>query len=826
MGKLFRVVLAIVGVVVLAVAGVVIYAIVNLNSIVQSRRDLILARASDALGRKVDVQNIHASLGWGVVADLQGLTVADDPDFSQAPFVQASDVYARVALLPLLSRRLEVHRISLKQPVVHLIRNQRGELNVSTIGKKTAESAPKMMVTPQGVPSGPAGGAPLALPSSQGPVSKGAGALENVSISSFTIDNGTIDYREPGKAPVALGALNLDLENVGVATPIDIKLDMAAFGSTKNVSLNGKIGPLMGNGGIDMNAIPIALELDAGPVTLAQLKSVPQIASALPPQIEVTNPVSAHVKLDGTTQDVAFNAASDLTGNQVVYSGVLDKPAGVPFRFSADGTRKMAGGAAQVAIQTATLILADLNLKAAQIQLGPNPSARLDSNRFNLASIAKMLVALSKYNASGNAEIHTAVKIIQKRPELNGTVTLASVTVTPPGKRAIVGGLSGDIRMAGNSAAAGPLSFDIGSGHGRLSINAQSIQPINANYDFSADVLKPAELTANPKPDNADDHLDKLAVKGSVRGELAAPNVTAALTSPDGTLQNVAYRNLAVDALYGRQTLTVNSFKLAAFEGGLDGNARAALGADPVFNVGLNLHDIKLREVLLSQKSRAADIVQGRLTGQVRVAGRGNTFDQIKPTLNGNGQMAVANGKLVGVNIGADAMRKVQGLPGIDSLITPSIVARHPALFNSPDTNFQQLGMTFTIEGPRVISHDIKAMTADYSALGDGWFDLNKNIDVKAHILLSSELSRELMSEKKNVIYIANEQRQVDIPVSIRGQLPKPSVQPDIQSMAQRAANHLVQKKAGKLLDKYLGGKNSGPGNNNNLGNALNRLFR
>ena len=114
MGKLFRVVLAIVGVVVLAVAGVVIYAIVNLNSIVQSRRDLILARASDALGRKVDVQNIHASLGWGVVADLQGLTVADDPDFSQAPFVQASDVYARVALLPLLSRRLEVHRISLK----------------------------------------------------------------------------------------------------------------------------------------------------------------------------------------------------------------------------------------------------------------------------------------------------------------------------------------------------------------------------------------------------------------------------------------------------------------------------------------------------------------------------------------------------------------------------------------------------------------------------------------------------------------------------------------------------------------------------------------
>jgi uncharacterized protein involved in outer membrane biogenesis len=381
--------------------------------------------------------------------------------------------------------------------------------------------------------------------------------------------------------------------------------------------------------------------------------------------------------------------------------------------------------------------------------------------------------------------------------------------------------------MAGKSATAGPLAFNLGSGHARLSVDAQSIQPIDASYDFSADVIKPAELSANSKPEAAADHLDQVAVRGTVRGSASAPTVTAAVTSPSGMTQNVAYRSLAMDAVYEGQTATISSFKVGAFNGTIDGNAKATLGAAPVFNVGLNLHGIDVQQALVSQKSRAADTVRGQLTGQVRVAGRGDTFDKIKPTLAGNGQMSVANGKLMGVNIGAQAMRKVQGVPGIDTLITPTVLARHPALFNSPDTSFTELGLTFVIQGARITSHDIKAATPDYSALADGWFDLDKNIDMKAHLLLSQELSRELMSEKKNVVYLANEQKQVDIPVRITGQLPKPSVQPDIQYLAQRAAGHLVQKQADKYLNKFLGGGNSKSGSpgSNPLGGALNKLF-
>lgn len=832
MRKLIRTVIIVVAVLVVVVIAVGIYAVLNLNGIIQNQRGLILTKASDAVGRKVDVQDIHASLGWGVIADLRGVTIADDPGFSQTPFVQAADVYARVALMPLLSHRVEIEQVSLKQPIVHIIRNQRGDLNVSTIGKKppTGEAAALVPAAPPPTGTAPLKSAPLTGTPPQGQPPAGAGALGEVSVSSLTVEDATIVYQDAGAAPVTVNAVNLDVENLGVSTPVDIKLSLAALGTTKNLSLSGKVGPLMTDGAIDMAAIPLAFSLELGPFTMAELKAVPQIAKALPPELKLANPVAASVKIDGTTQAIAFDLVTDLTGNQVVYTGVLDKAAGVPLKLVAAGTRKNSGTAPQLEIQSATLVLGDLNLKAGQIRLGQHLSARVDSNRFDLASMGKMLVALSKYNASGKAEIHALVKVVQKQPEVDGVVTLASVTVTPPGKRAIVGGLSGDIKMAGKSATAGPLSFNLGSGHGKLMVNAQSIQPISATYDFSADVVKPAELTAeNPKPEAAADHLDQLAVKGTVRGAASAPTVTAMVTSPSGMTQNIAYRNLAVDATYGGQAVKISSLKVAAFNGTLDGNARATLGAEPAFNVGLNLHGIDVQQALVSQKSKAADTVRGQLTGQVRVAGRGDTFDKIKPTLSGNGQMSVADGKLIGVNIGAQAMRKVHGVPGIGTLITPTIVARHPALFNSPDTDLRALGLTFTIQGPRITSHDIKAATPDYSALADGWFDLDKNIELQAHLLLSQELSRELMSEKKNFVYLANEQKQVDIPVRISGQLPKPSVQPDIQFLAQRAAGHLVEKQAGKYLDKLLGGnskKGSGSsGSNNPIGGALNKLF-
>ena len=54
MRKLIRTVIIVVGVIVVVVIAVGIYAVLNLNGIIQKQRGLILSKASDAVGRKVD----------------------------------------------------------------------------------------------------------------------------------------------------------------------------------------------------------------------------------------------------------------------------------------------------------------------------------------------------------------------------------------------------------------------------------------------------------------------------------------------------------------------------------------------------------------------------------------------------------------------------------------------------------------------------------------------------------------------------------------------------------------------------------------------------
>ncbi|HTY54797.1 MAG TPA: AsmA-like C-terminal region-containing protein, partial [Candidatus Binataceae bacterium] len=226
----------------------------------------------------------------------------------------------------------------------------------------------------------------------------------------------------------------------------------------------------------------------------------------------------------------------------------------------------------------------------------------------------------------------------------------------------------------------------------------------------------------------------------------------------------------------------------------------------PSFVATLNTDNIDLQKALTAEKAKMADTLRGQLTGQVSVAGRGSKFEEIKPTLQGSGNMSLKNGKLVGINLGAETLKKVKGIPGIDSLITPNVIARHPSLFKDKDTEITQASLSFVLQGPRMTTHDLTVASPDYKLLGDGWLDMDKNIDMSAHVLMSREFSADLRADRKNVVYLEDQQGQIDIPVIITGALPKPSILPNIQALAQRAASQLLQKRGGKFLGKFLGG--------------------
>ena len=346
MRKLLLIIGAIVAVVVLAIIAVFTYAYFNLNSIITSNRGYILARASDALGRPVEIQDIKATIGWGVKMDVSGVKVADDPGFSQLPFLQANDVYVDVELLPLLSRSLKVTKLEVRQPQLRIIRNSVGMLNVATIGAK-------------GAPAQPAG--PSAPPSEK---TQNAAGLAALTVGSLKIENGSLFYadQQSGGAPIRVNDFNFAIDNFSVDAPFDLAMSLAAMGQRQDLSVSGKVGPLMRGGTIQTGAVPLNLDATIGPLSIAQLQSVPQLAHAIPAALSISQPVTIYSKITGTSDAPNVSANADLTASQVVYTGMFNKPPAVPFKFTGSASR--AGGVLRV--NRAELVVATMQATATQ----------------------------------------------------------------------------------------------------------------------------------------------------------------------------------------------------------------------------------------------------------------------------------------------------------------------------------------------------------------------------------------------------------------------------------------------------------------------------
>ncbi len=802
---------AVAGVLILILAAAVFYAARNLNSIIAENRDYLLGRVGDSLGRKVDVSSVSASLGWGVMADLKGVKIGDDPAISDQPFVEANDIYARVALLPLLARRIDVTELILDSPTVRIIRTEQGRLNISTIGKKRdaglGEPPPKSAARKKGAPAehAPASPAQAPLTEERGRPragATGASALAGFLVKTLTLRNGEVIYEARGARgqSITISDVALSVEDFGFDRPFSVSLRLAAFSREQNVVVSGTIGPLARQGQLEPLDTPFKMDVTVGPLLLARLRAIAALGAVLPEKLSMPDPMTVQARIEGNPRADAFHLAADLSSGRVAWGDAFDKPAGLAFKLGADGSRSDS----TLEIARAELKLGNLDAKAGKIKFGGgNLSARVDTNRFDLGSVAKLTPTLRQYNPSGQAEIHSDLSVTPQKTEAKGAVTLKDISFSrPDAKGVLLSNLSGEIRLDGNAADAGPLKFNLGSGHAVLKVHAASLKPANADYDLSVDAIKLAEL-APGRPGG--ERLDGVSASGTVASGAGGLTVNAKLSSVDGKLANVAYKNLGLLASLGGKRLNLKSLKFDAFTGQVLAGGQATMGPIPEFTLSLDAGHIDLQQVLQSQGAKAAGMVRGILDGQVKVAGKGANFSRIKPSLRGNGRANVKDGKLVGVNIVADALNKTKNLPQIGDLVPASVVQRHPELFHDPDTDLRNASLTFTLEGPKISTSDLNVQTPDYGILGRGWFDLDKNIDVVANVVLSPQLSREIIAERKNVVYITNRGGQVDVPFEVRGMLPKVAVSPDVGQLAGRAGRQLLKQRGQKFLNKLFG---------------------
>ena len=297
--------------------------LIDLNKYQDQYKPLI----EDALNRKVQLQDIRLTIWPRIGARVAGFVVLDDPAFGSIPFTSLASLDVGVKLMPLLSGKVEVEAITLRDPVVRVIKNERGVLNVSTIGR-TGVAVPK---TPSRAP----------IPSPEGPLK----ILSLLAVDRVSIEGGKLTYQDlsaPKPTEYILQDVELLLQSVRLGQTPSLHVGTLVQPVNLPVRLDGTFGPLKESADID--AINLQLAVGKTDFTItgktvgrnASLNiSAPVINTAdLPVALPLQTPVEVNnlqIAAEVQGQDVLVqNFSFQLFDGQVTTQGRVTSGSGTP----------------------------------------------------------------------------------------------------------------------------------------------------------------------------------------------------------------------------------------------------------------------------------------------------------------------------------------------------------------------------------------------------------------------------------------------------------------------------------------------------------------
>jgi uncharacterized protein involved in outer membrane biogenesis len=468
-------------VIVLLIAGLLaLPLLVDLASYQDQYKPLI----ENTLNRKIELKGIRLTIWPRLGARVVGFTVMDDPSFSESPFASLSSLDIGVKLLPLLNRKVEIEEITLRDPLITVIKNKEGVTNLSTLGPRTTAPAAPKRPEPQGDP---------------------LQALALLAVDRLSIDGGTLIYRDLTSAVTAeheIQDLVLHLASVHLGESPTVHLNATVQPYQLPVTLDGRFGPLeqtleikeynftlgIGKSAVEVKGALVDGKLDA-------IVSAPSIHSTdLPVALPLTKPVEikdlrlvarAPYPLKQGISTIELADVTDLTLKIKTGDSALD----------VKGT--VLGGHAKVMITSPSINTADLPVATGL--KNPVELKKFEANA-DLKGQNARLSNLSFQLFNGDAKAHAGLSLGSTSPPFNGQVLIRGLQVkpllealSPDSMLAMSGTAAADIAVAGRGFSMPDLTNAL-QGPGHFEVKDGKVEGVNLTGEAVA-LLKVAGIS-------------------------------------------------------------------------------------------------------------------------------------------------------------------------------------------------------------------------------------------------------------------------------------------------------------------------------------------
>ncbi len=782
------------------IIGILGIAVMNLDTLIEKNRDLIVQQVEGAVGRKVEIGDLKTSIWGGGRIQLKGITIADNPVFSDKAFFEAEEFVLQVEILPLLRKELRFNELTIRKPHIVLIRDKGGQLNVSTLAQPNAQSSSP----------GESGDKPEE-PQSPKTEAEEKATTPSFSIRDITVEDGTLEFRDLANgAQLAVNRLQINVSGTSSDNPtLNARISAAVFSDNENIKISGKLGPIDDFAAIQKAAYEGDVSLvkfDTGKLQSA-LKTM-QIELPLPPELTFEGPLS--VDLQVRSQDKGIHAKGNIeaTENTIQYAGLFNKPSKTPLNLKMD----VALNPDKVNITSSDLALADSKIHASgDLSFGQTPlnvNMKLSSNQTNLTGLDALLPILAPYKLKG--QVNYDLKIEgpidgSAVPQTNGTIELRDVETSieqlPKPLTAIVG----NIDLKGDTIEIKNLQARTGETAVELKADIKRGQTITANYTLKSDALHLPDLMAEPQQSSPPDVIKNFNVTGNatLNGDAPAktPSIAAQITSSDGSISGFAYKTLHADTQLENDIAVLKDLGLEVFEGAISANGQYALSKQmPDFQAQAKVQGLNIQKYMLTSDPGNNKPIQGLLDFETEVTGKGVTPDAIQTNLKGTYHTEVRDGKIEGVNIVQTILGPFTKIPGLSALLQPVAKNDLTDILTVGNTTFSKMESTGAIGNAKVNIQSFEMAAQDWSIHGDGWVGFNKKIDTKAVLTLSPRFVTAITHSIKEVEKVTEKDKPAGIPFVVKGTLPDVKPVPDVKSAVMIFPN-LLGGAAGEIGD-------------------------
>jgi AsmA protein len=379
---------------------------INVNSF----RPKVEAGASAALGRPVTVGDLSLSIFSGSVS-ADNIAVADDPAFSQSPFLTAKSLKIGVELMPLIfSKQLNVTDITLNEPQVTLLKATNGTWNFSSLGKASAK---KQSATGSAPPS-------------------------NLSVAKLNIRHGKLSIGTANSAakPAVYDNVDVTVTNFSPTSQFPFELTAQLPGSG-DAEISGKAGPI---DAADASRTPLEAAVKIKDMNIAALGFV-----------DPSSGIAGLANFDGTLNSDGRHAkmVGLFTGKQLKFSPKgSPSPKVITIRHTVD---------LDFDRQLGTITQGDIAIGSAQAHLtgtfqsvgnSEQVNLRLNAPSMPVDELEPVLPAMGVTLPSGS--------------QLKGGTLSAEMAISGPIDKPVI---SGPVRLSNTQLA----NFDLGSKLGALS---------------------------------------------------------------------------------------------------------------------------------------------------------------------------------------------------------------------------------------------------------------------------------------------------------------------------------------------------------------------